>query len=179
MWKQARCNFDLKTCLNSSYGLYWTEKKKLLPGNRANHSKHGDGFNCILINNFCFWSQPVISDIVCQVAGFEEGEVTWCGTLAQRKGELWVLWVGQDAATARCHHQPAGQSLHHPSHHQLPEDEGLRQPGWPTMEPAYRRTTTQHLSQRSEVTPCPKSVCFQTLLVLIMPLKDIFHDISR
>lgn len=106
----------------------------------------------------------LIRATVCQVAGSEEGEVAWCSTLTQREGELWVLWVGQDAATARCHHQPAGQSLHHPPHHQLPKDEGFRQPGRPAMEPAHRRTTTQHLSQRSEVTPCHKICLFSSWL---------------
>ncbi len=83
-----------------------------------------------------------------QAAGSEEGEVTRCGSVAAGKGELWVLWTGQDASAARRHHQPAGQGVHHPAHHQLPEDEGLRQPGRPTVESAHGRTTAQHLRQR-------------------------------
>ncbi len=83
-----------------------------------------------------------------QAAGSEEGEVTGRGAIAAGKGELWVLWTGQDAAAAGRHHQPAGQGLHHPAHHQLPEDEGFRQPGRPAVEPAHGGTAAQHLCQR-------------------------------
>lgn len=81
----------------------------------------------------------------CQVASSEEREVAGRGEIAAGEGELWVLWTGQDAATAGRHHQSAGQGLHHPAHHQLPEDEGLRQPGGPAVEPAHGRTPAQHL----------------------------------
>lgn len=63
-------------------------------------------------------------------------EVSQCGSFAAGEGELRVLWAGQDAASARGHHQPAGQGLRHPADDQLPAHAHLCQPGGPALEPS-------------------------------------------
>lgn len=46
-----------------------------------------------------------------------EREVSQCGSFTEGEGEFRVLWAGQDAASARGHHQPAGQGLGYPADH--------------------------------------------------------------
>uniref|UniRef100_A0A8D8KHE5 (northern house mosquito) hypothetical protein n=1 Tax=Culex pipiens TaxID=7175 RepID=A0A8D8KHE5_CULPI len=51
-----------------------------------------------------------------------EGEEQKRGPVAARKGKRRVPRAGQAAAAAECHHVPAGQGVHHPAHHVVPED---------------------------------------------------------
>lgn len=62
-------------------------------------------------------------------------EISQCRPFAAGEGEFRVLRAGQDAASARGHHQPAGQGLGHPADHQLPAHAHFCQPGRPTLEP--------------------------------------------
>lgn len=44
------------------------------------------------------------------------------GAQSQREGERRVPGSCQDVATPFGHHQPVGQGLNNPAHHQLPQD---------------------------------------------------------
>lgn len=92
-------------------------------------------------------------------------EVSQCGALASGEGELWVLRAGQNAAAAGGHHQPAGQGLCHPAHHQLPAHAHFRQPGRPALEPP--NGGRQQLQQRWEA-----SWCFLLLLWWVSDLSS-------
>lgn len=52
-----------------------------------------------------------------------EGEEQKCSEESSREGKRRVSRAGQVAATAVGHHQSTGQSVHHPPHHQLPQNE--------------------------------------------------------
>lgn len=53
----------------------------------------------------------------------DEGEEQKCCEESAREGKRRVFGAGQAAATAVGHHQSTGQSVHHPPHHQLPQNE--------------------------------------------------------
>lgn len=53
----------------------------------------------------------------------DEGEVEERGAYASGEREQRVLRARQTAAFTLSHHLTAGQGLHHPTDHQLPEDE--------------------------------------------------------
>ena len=63
-----------------------------------------------------------------QYLGVAQGEVSRCGALATRQGELRVLRARQDAAAAAGDHEPTRQGLRHPPQHQLPEAARLLAP---------------------------------------------------
>lgn len=53
----------------------------------------------------------------------DEGEEQKCCEESAREGKRRVFGAGQAAAAAVGHHQSTGQSVHHPPHHQLPQNE--------------------------------------------------------
>ncbi|XP_054724784.1 single-minded homolog 2-like [Uloborus diversus] len=56
--------------------------------------------------------------------GEDEGEVEERGPFPARKGERRVPGAGQAAAPSGGHHEPAGQGVHHTTHHLLPPHAG-------------------------------------------------------
>ncbi|GBL78268.1 hypothetical protein AVEN_42815-1 [Araneus ventricosus] len=66
--------------------------------------------------------------------GDAEGEVPGRCAKPEGEGELRVLRAGQAAAPASCHHDAAGQGLHHPAQHQLPQAQGLHRARGPALE---------------------------------------------
>lgn len=80
------------------------------------------------------WSHTV-SSLTSQSPEPAQREISQCRPFAAGEGEFRVLRAGQDAASARGHHQPAGQGLGHPADHQLPAHAHFCQPGRPALEP--------------------------------------------
>lgn len=83
-------------------------------------------------HSLCLFLRPPTFHSV-QHSRAAQGEVARCSALATRQRELRVLRAGQNAAAARCHHQPAGQGVHHSADHQLPEAARLQRPRRPAV----------------------------------------------